>query len=110
AAYRERERPQPLFRDLLAALEAVAVVALLEAHERVVDLVERLGLHLDKCEFDVVLNIALRALDRGENLVLAAHRRFRTDVANLALDFRLDLPPTLFQHLPEFVIAGLWFY
>src|SRR6185436_18679515 len=44
------------------------------------------------------------------DLVLAAHRRFRTDVANLALDFRLDLAPTLVQHLLEFVITGLWFY
>src|SRR6266849_5939045 len=45
APHRERQRAQPLLGDLLAALEAVAIGALLQARERVVDLVERLGLH-----------------------------------------------------------------
>src|SRR5712691_238360 len=36
AAHRERQGPQTLLRDLFAALEAVAVGALLEAHQGVV--------------------------------------------------------------------------
>src|SRR3954451_4796312 len=45
AADGERQRAQPFFGDFLAALEAFAVRPLLEANERVVDLVERLGPH-----------------------------------------------------------------
>src|ERR1700674_5591790 len=37
AADRERQRAEPLFRDLFAALEAVAVLALLQARQRVGD-------------------------------------------------------------------------
>src|SRR5712691_3644648 len=47
----------PLLGDLLATVEAVAVVALLEARERVVDLVERLRLHLHQGELDVLLDV-----------------------------------------------------
>src|SRR4051794_10461369 len=47
AADRERQRPQSFLRNLLTAVEAVAVGALLEANECVVDLVQRFGLHLN---------------------------------------------------------------
>src|SRR5215470_12681751 len=110
AAYREWQRTQPLFSDLFATLEAVTVIALLEPRERIVDLVERLGLHLNEREFDVVLDVGLGALDGIEDLVLAAHRRFRADVANLSLNFRLDLAPAVFEHLFQLVITGLRFY
>src|SRR5207249_6835245 len=50
AANRERQRPQPLLADFLAAVEAVAVGAVLEARERVDDLIERLRLHLHERE------------------------------------------------------------
>src|SRR5262245_27650755 len=50
AADRERQGPQALLGDLLAALEAVAVGPVLEPRERLVDLVQRLGLHLDERE------------------------------------------------------------
>src|SRR5260221_11793899 len=55
AAHGKWQRPEPLFRDLLAALEAIAVIALLEANERVVDLVQRLRFHLNQRELDIVL-------------------------------------------------------
>ena len=48
-------------------------------------------------------------LSTASNTSFLPPRRFRTDVANLALDFRLKLSPTLIQHLLEFGVSGLWF-
>src|SRR5690349_18794887 len=59
AAHREWQRAQPLLGDLFAAFETVSVVAVLEPGERVVHLVQRLGLHLNERELDVLLNIGL---------------------------------------------------
>ena len=107
AADRERQRPQPLLGDFLAALEAVAVVALLEPRERVVDLVERLRLHLDERELDVFLDVGFGALDRVEHLVqLAAPGALFADVAHLALDLGLNLATALVEHLLQFGIAS----
>src|SRR3989344_6891764 len=53
AAKREWQCPQSRLRDLVAALEAVAVCAFVQPPERLVDLVERLRLHLDEHELDV---------------------------------------------------------
>src|SRR6476661_222558 len=72
APHRERQGAQPLLSDFVAALEAIAVVALLQARERVVDLVQRLRLHLDQRELDLVLDVGLGALDGVEHLVLLA--------------------------------------
>src|SRR4051812_48558393 len=63
AADRERQRAEALLANLFAAIEAVAVIALLEAEQRVVDLVERLGLHLNERELDIFLNVRFGALD-----------------------------------------------
>ncbi len=41
----------------LAALEAQTVSALFEAHQRLVDLGRRFGLHLHEHEFQIVLNV-----------------------------------------------------
>src|SRR5438034_6299186 len=60
----EGEGPEALLGDFLAAVEAVAVVALLEPRECVVDLVQRLRLHLDQRKLDVLLDVGLGALDR----------------------------------------------
>jgi hypothetical protein len=57
AAYSERERPQPLFSNFFAAFEAVAVIALLETRQRIVDLVEGLGLHLNQGKLDFVMDV-----------------------------------------------------
>jgi hypothetical protein len=59
AANRERQRPQARLGDLVAALEAIAVGALVEAAQSRIDLVERLGLHLDERELDVLLDVDL---------------------------------------------------
>src|SRR2546430_13593243 len=55
AADGEGEGPEALLGDFLAAVEAVAVVALLEPGERVVYLVQGLRLHLDQRKLDVLL-------------------------------------------------------
>src|SRR5439155_22655709 len=52
AANGEGQRPQALLGDLFAALETIAVIALFQTRQRVIDLVERLGLHLDERELD----------------------------------------------------------
>src|SRR5262245_49639861 len=107
AADRERKSAQTLLGDFLAAFKAVAVVALLEASDRVVDLVERLRLHLDEREFQIFLNIRLGALNRVEHLVqLPAPSAFLADAANLALDLRVKLPTPTVEHLLEFGVAG----
>ena len=50
ATDRERQRTKALLGNFLTALEAVAVIALLEAHQRVVDLCSGSRLHLDERE------------------------------------------------------------
>src|SRR5262245_17037429 len=77
AADRERQSSQTLLGDFLTAVEAVAVVPLLETLQRVVDLVQGFGLHLHQGELDVFLDVGLGALDRVEHLIeLPAPRAF----------------------------------
>src|SRR5262249_24199899 len=96
AAHRERQRAQTLLANLLAAFVAVAVGALLGADDCIVDLVERLRLHLDEREFELFLDVGFRALDSVEDLVqLAAPRPLFADATHLALNFGLDLAPPL---------------
>src|SRR3954453_13313458 len=59
AADGEGKRTETLFRDFFSTLEAVAVVALFQADQRVVDLVQRFRLHLDEGELDIVLDVGL---------------------------------------------------
>src|SRR6516225_5641060 len=57
AADRERQRAQARLGDFLAAFETVAVNAFLETTECLVDLVQRLCLHLDQGELDIFLDV-----------------------------------------------------
>src|SRR5690349_19556154 len=85
AADGEGQRAETLLGDFLTAIEAVAVVALLEPMKRVVDLVERFRLHLDQRELEIFLNVGLGALDRVEHFVqLAAPGAFLAHAAHLA--------------------------
>ena len=59
-ADRKRQSAQPRFGDLVAALEAQTVAALLKAHQRLVNLGRRFGLHLNEREFQIVLKVDLR--------------------------------------------------
>ena len=70
ATYRERKRPQARFGNLFAALEAIAVAAVLETTQRRVDLVQRLRLHLDERELDVFLDVDLGAFALIQDLAL----------------------------------------
>src|SRR5437899_6175326 len=106
AADGEGQRPQALLADLLAALEAVPVGALLEAPEGVVDLVQRLGLHLDERELQIFLDVGLSALDRIEDLVeLAAPRALLADAPHLHLHFCVVFTAAFAEHLLQFGIA-----
>src|SRR5207237_5996925 len=64
----ERQRPQALLGDFVAALEAIAVGALLQAGQRIVDFAERFRLHLNERALDVFLNIGFGAFDGVEDL------------------------------------------
>src|SRR5688500_8536299 len=102
AADRERQRPQAPLRDLLAALEAVAERPFLEAVKRLFDLVQRLRLHLDERELDIVLNIGFRALGGVEDTLIRIVRSLGADVADLALDLVHDLAAPLLEDPLEF--------
>src|SRR5262252_4726555 len=95
AANREGQRAQTLLCDFFSAIEAVAVVALFEPHERIVDLVERLRLHLDERQLDVFLDIGLRAFDGVEHVAQLADFAGRADIAHLALHLGLQFAPTI---------------
>src|SRR3954468_13537040 len=104
---RERQGSQTLFGDFLATIEAVAVAALLQPDQRVVDLVEGLGLHLDEGELQLFLDVGFGALDRIEHFVqLAAPRAFFAHAAHLALDFSLQLATTIIEHRLQVRVAG----
>src|SRR5258708_5242685 len=107
AANCERKSPQPLFGNFIATLEAVAVAALFEPLQRVVDLVERFRLHLDERELDVFLDVVLRALAGVEHFGELVDFTRCANVAHLALNLGLQLPPASFEHLLELVIPGL---
>src|SRR5580765_3995714 len=104
---REGQRTQALLRDFVATVETVAVAALLEAGERVVHLVQGLGLHLDQRELQLFLDVGFRALDGVEHFVqLAAPRAFLTHAAHLALDFSLQLATPIVEHRFQIRVAG----
>src|SRR5438105_12327518 len=106
AADRERQRAETLLRNLLAAVVTIPVVALLEAGERVVDLVQRLGLHLHERELEILLDVGLGALDRVEHLIqLASPGALFAHAAHFALDLGLDLATPFGQHLFELAIT-----
>src|SRR5690242_11752200 len=58
----ERQGAQPRLRDLVAALEAISIRALVQAPARCFDLVQRLRLHLDERKLDVFLDVHFGAL------------------------------------------------
>jgi len=75
---REWQRPQPPLRDLAAALGAVAVLAGLEPHQRFPDPLERLTLHLDQGDLDVLLDLRLSVLGVVETACRPSDGRRRT--------------------------------
>src|SRR4051794_20349471 len=101
AADRERQGAEPTFGNLLAALEAVAEGPLFETMERLLDLVQRLRLHLDQGELDLVLDVGLGTLGRVEDPGCRVVRALGPDVADLALDLVHDFLPALLENARE---------
>src|SRR6185436_20607462 len=85
--------------------EAVAVGALGMARERLFDLVQRLGLHLDERKLDVILDVSLGRFGRIEDALALAIRTFRPHVPDLLLDFAQDFPSALLENLLKFGMA-----
>jgi hypothetical protein len=105
AANRKRQRPQPALRNLVAALETVPVGPLVMTRERLFDLVQRLGLHLDEGQLDIVLDIGFGRLGGIQHALAFARRAHRPHVADFLLHFAQDLPPTLLENPLQLGIA-----
>src|SRR5688500_12544434 len=105
AADRERQRTKTRLRDLVAALEAVAVGAVFQASQSCVDLRQCLGLHLDERELDVLLDVDFGALALIQDIALLV--AFEPDVANPTLNFGEQFPAAVFEHLLQLVVAVL---
>src|SRR5260221_8745270 len=105
AAHRKRQRAQSSLRDLVAALEAVAVRALFEARQRFFNLVQRLRLHLDQREFDVVLDVGFGGLRRVQHALAFARRALGAHVAHLDLNLVQDLATTLLENALQLGVA-----
>src|SRR5262249_34287251 len=88
-------------------LEAVPVGPLLEAPQGFVDTVQRLGLHLDERELDLVLDVGFGAFGRVENALNGAPGALRADVAHPTLDLAHDLAAALLEHSLQFVVSPL---
>ena len=99
ASHRERKRSQACFGDLASALGTVAVAPFVDSTQRGVNLVERLRLHLNQREFDVVLSIDLGALCCVEHITVrdtvAAH------VTNLVLHVVHEFRASTFENRVE---------
>src|SRR4029079_9166140 len=104
AAHRERQRAQALLADFLAALEAVAVGALFQAAQRLVDLVERLGLHLDERELDLVLDVQLGRFRGVEHALDGTAGAFRAHAAHPPLHLAVDLAAAFLEDALQFVV------
>src|SRR6185312_4132405 len=96
---REGKRTQSALADLFAALEAIAVGALLEPSQRFVDLAQRLGLHLDERELDLVLDVRLGALGGVEHTLNAAARALSADVTHPLLHLTHHLAAAILEDL-----------
>jgi DnaK suppressor protein len=99
------EIAEPRLRNLIAAFEAVAVSVVFKAPQRGVDLVERLRLHLDERELDILLDVDLRALTLVEDVALLV--AFHPNVAHPALNFVEQFSAAVFEHLLQLVVAVL---
>ena len=99
-----RRRRSAIFR---AALLAVAERPLLEAVQRVGDLLERLRLHLQHRELDVVLDLGLRDF---RLVAYAMHRcggALVADVAHLVVDLVDYLAPALLEKTAKLAEPGV---
>src|SRR5215212_1382359 len=103
---RERQRTEPLFGNLVTALEAVAVLPVFEPRQRLVDALQRLGLHLDQRELDVFLDVRFRAFARVEHVVHFQRVALRAHVADLALHLADDLAAAILEDLLQVRIPG----
>ena len=100
AAHSKRQGAEPRLGDLITALETIAVRISFEPPKRLVDLVERLGLHLNQRKLDVLLDIDLGALAIVENVTVP----LGPNVAHSALKVAHQLSAAVLKHLFEFVI------
>jgi hypothetical protein len=93
----ERQRLQPLPRDLAAAVGAVAILSGVETQQPFPDTLERLALHLNQGDFDVLLVVRLGVL----GFVQSSGRPPRGQAADPMLQHALQLPLAVVQHRPQ---------
>src|SRR5688572_22100702 len=83
ATDRKWQGPQATLRNLVAAFETIAESALFEAGQGLANLGERLRLHLNQGEFDVVLDVRFRGLGRVKHTLGLTGGSFGPNVAHL---------------------------
>ena len=104
AAHRERKRTQTCLGDLASALEAVAVIAFLNATERSVYVLQCLRLQPDQREFDIVLDFYLGAFGSVEHI--SVPDSVASDVAHSVLNFMRKLRASTLENRPEVIKAA----
>jgi hypothetical protein len=92
---------QPFWGNLAAALEAIAVIALLNRTKCRIYLFQRLCLQLDQRESDVVLDVYLGALGSVEDTPVT--NSLTSDVANPAVKFVSKFRASVLQNRPEVI-------
>src|SRR3989344_7963187 len=102
AANRKRQSTQACLRDLLAALEAVAVRPLVESLQRDVELLKRFRTHSRQLTSDMILKLSFSPFARVHDSALALF----TTLPFLVADLGHQLAPTVFEHLLELSVAG----
>ena len=94
----ERQRAQPLLRDLDVTLQAQSVLARLDPAEGLVEAAERFRLALEEREVDGILGAHLRVVADVTHLAGSAG----APVAPATLHVLEDLAPAGFQQPPQF--------
>src|SRR6187401_1781373 len=97
ATDRKRQGPKTALGNLVAALETIAECALFETGQRFANLGQRLRLHLNQGELDVVLDVRFGGFGRVKHALCLARGPIGPDVAHLLLDLVRDFTTTFLE-------------
>jgi hypothetical protein len=98
AANGERQRPEPLFRDLDVTLQALPVLARVDPAQRLVEAAERFRFALEEGEIDGILGASLRVVADVTHLARPAG----APVSLSTLHVLEYLAPAILQQPPQF--------
>jgi len=107
APKRERERGETLPRYLLAALETVAVGALIQADQRVLDLLQRLASQLEQGEIEVFLHERVRHLSLVADFIERPAAVAGAHLPHGVPDLVEDLASPIFEQIAQLCVSLL---